>query len=150
MSTSNYIKKHYSILTYGLCILFVITLVVSVILTFDKKPSEISVGIIILLFSDVILAILSFVSMVAMFREVSRLHAHELPQDTIVKIKDDLIKIQDKIENKTEKIVEKPDKYTELEQRINDLERRLNKKPKSLICNRIRNIICKTFKCDDN
>lgn len=93
-NTSNYIKKHYSCLTSWLCILFVVALVVSIILTFNKKPNEISIGIIILLFSDVVLAIMSLVSMVAMFNEVSRLHAREFPKDAI----DQMEKLQEKCE----------------------------------------------------
>lgn len=83
MNTSNYIKKHYSILAYGLCILFVIAVAVSAYVTYDKQTSDITIGIIILLFSDLVLAILTLVSMVAMFSEVSRLHAREFPADVI-------------------------------------------------------------------
>ena len=86
MCISNYIKKQYAILTYVLCVLFVIALGFSAYFTFQIKPKDISLGIIILLFADVALGILSIISMVSMFREVSRLHAREFPQDAIDEI----------------------------------------------------------------
>lgn len=81
MCKLNYIQKYYAFLAYGLCVMFFVVLGISASLTFNSK--ELTYGIIILLFADISLAILSLVSMIAMFREVSRLHAREFPKDVI-------------------------------------------------------------------
>lgn len=86
MCKSNYITKHYAILTYGLCILFVVALGISTWITIKTEIDKLSYGIVILLFADVTLAVMSIVSMVAMFHEMSRLHARKIPTDVIDRV----------------------------------------------------------------
>ena len=132
MCKSNYITKHYAITTYGLCFLFVVALGISAWISFDTEIKQLNYGILILLFADVTLAVMTIVSMVAMFREVSRLHAREFPKDVI----DQMNKLGGKLDQlskdfKTEKIqIEKTtslsDDCAKLKEKEDEIDCKLN------------------------
>ena len=81
MSDANYIKKYYCWTTGVLFVLFTIAIIVSAYLTFCKCICCLSFGVIILLFGDVVLALSCIISLIAMYREISRFQARKFATD---------------------------------------------------------------------
>ena len=114
-STLEGIKKNYQFYTTVSCGVFVWSMVLSI--AFSFKTNEWSFGVILMLFLNLILAVLSIISLVAMYRELSRLHEKE---QTIKKICEDFTnETQKRINNLEDKC---KDFANETQTRINNLE----------------------------
>ena len=126
-STLEGIKKNYQFYTTVSCGVFVWSMVLSI--AFSFKTNEWSFGVILMLFLNLILAVLSIISLVAMYRELSRLHEKE---QTIKKICEDFTDETQKrinnLEDKCKTIEEKcKDFANKTQTRIKGLEEELKK-----------------------
>lgn len=93
---ASYIGSYYVFATVTTAILFAIVVILSLIFG-DDSLEDYKKGIV--LFTNVFFALLFVVSLIAMFREVSRLQAREFPLDTINrvnKLQNELNELQNK------------------------------------------------------
>lgn len=88
-----YIDKYYAIPACILCILCIVSLAIIGGVMFGID--EWSYGIIVLLMLALALMSMAIISIVAMYREVSRLHARKFPDDTLDLMKQLIIKVED-------------------------------------------------------
>lgn len=84
-SFETYIDKYYAIPACALCILCVVGMAIIGGVMF--RTDEWSYGIIMLLMLALALMTMAIISIVAMYREVSRLHARKFPDDLLEKMK---------------------------------------------------------------
>lgn len=112
----SYIKKNYCIPAIITCAVCVIGLAMIGYFTFNTN--EWSYGIIVLLFLAFVLGTLAIVSLVAMYREVGRLHDRKFPSD-MIDLMTELIK-------KVEECEKSCIKETVMDGKINDLKAHIN------------------------
>ena len=119
LSIVTYIDKYYAIPTCILCILCIVGVAIIGGVTF--RTNEWSYGIIVLLMLALALMTMAIISIVAMYREISRLHARKFPDDTLDLMNQLIKKVEELQSLSTQNKENMFEKMNQLENKVEEL-----------------------------